>query len=124
MCPVNKLGHVDVYIVSHHGWYQSSSPALVHAVHARVAIMDNGEKKGGSTPTLETIAKSPGLETLWQLHYSDEGGVKDNTAQEYIANLQGPDTGHFIELTAKRDGSFEVLNSRTNQTKEYAAHAH
>src|SRR5580658_4825036 len=28
MCPVNRLGHVDVYIVSHHGWQQSSSPAM------------------------------------------------------------------------------------------------
>src|ERR1700683_2703961 len=32
MCPVNKLGHVDVLVVSHHGLFQSSSPALVDAV--------------------------------------------------------------------------------------------
>jgi len=124
MCPVNKLGRVDVYIVSHHGWYQSSSPALVDAIHPRVAIMDNGEKKGGSTPTLETIAKSPGLETLWQLHYSDEGGTKDNTAAEYIANPQGPDAGHFLGLIGSPDGSFEVVNSRTNFAKKYAAAGH
>ena len=124
MCPVNKLGRVDIYIVSHHGWYQSSSPALVDAIHPRVAIMDNGEKKGGSTPTLETIAKSPGLETLWQLHYSDEGGTKDNTAAEYIANPQGPDAGHFLELIAAQNGSFEVVNSRTNFVKKYAAAGH
>src|SRR6185312_4086766 len=42
MCPVNRLGTVDVLIVSHHGWNQSSSPAYVHALHPRVAIMDNG----------------------------------------------------------------------------------
>ncbi len=91
MCPTNKLGKVDVLIVSHHGWYQSSSPALVDAVHPRVAIMDNGEKKGGSTPTLETISKAPGLETLWQLHYSAEGGEAHNTAPAYIANPLGTD---------------------------------
>ena len=51
MCPNNRLGTVDVLVVSHHGWYQSSSPALVAAIHPRVAIMDNGAKKGGSTPT-------------------------------------------------------------------------
>jgi competence protein ComEC len=121
MCPNNKLGHVDIYIVSHHGWYQSSSPALVHAIHPRVAIMDNGAKKGGSTPTLQTIAKSPGLETLWQLHFSEEGGPKNNTAEKYIANLQGTDTGHSLELTAGRDGSFEVMNSRTGFTQHYVA---
>jgi competence protein ComEC len=121
MCPINKLGHVDVYIVSHHGWYQSSSPALVHAIHPRVAIMDNGAKKGGSTPTLQTIAKSPGLETLWQLHFSEEGGAQNNTAEKYIANLQGADTGHSLELTAARDGSFTVTNSRTGLIQHYAA---
>ena len=121
MCPTNKLGHVDVYIVSHHGWSQSSSPALVDAVHARVAIMDNGAKKGGSTPTLQTIAKAPGLEALWQLHFSEEGGVQNNTSDKYIANPQGVDAGHFLELTGAQDGSFEVTNSRTGLVQKYAA---
>ena len=48
MCPVNRIGRVDLLVVSHHGWNQSSSPALVDAIQPRVAIMDNGEKKGGS----------------------------------------------------------------------------
>jgi competence protein ComEC len=121
MCPVDRLGHVDVYLVSHHGWYQSSSPALVDAIHARVALMNNGEKKGGSTPTLVTIAKAPGLETLWQLHYSAEGGKEHNTAAEFIANLHGTDPGNYFELIGDKDGSFDVLNSRTNETKHYAA---
>ncbi len=121
MCPYNKLGHVDIYIVSHHGWYQSSSPALVDAIHARVAIMDNGAKKGGSIPTLQTLSKAPGLETLWQLHYSDEGGSTHNTAEQYIANIQGADAGHFLELAAAKDGSFEVRNSRTNFAQKYPA---
>lgn len=120
MCPTNRLGKVDVLVVSHHGWYQSSSRALVDAVGARVAIMDNGAKKGGSTPTLDTIAKAPGLETSWQLHYSEEGGEEHNTAKEYIANPQGVD-GNYLELIGSGDESFDVLNSRTKQTKHYAA---
>jgi beta-lactamase superfamily II metal-dependent hydrolase len=121
MCPNNKLGHVDIYIVSHHGWYQSSSPALVDAIHARVAIMDNGAKKGGSIPTLDTIAKAPGLQTLWQLHFSDEGGSTHNTPERYIANIQGTDGGHFLVLTATKDGGFEVSNSRTKFSQKYPA---
>jgi hypothetical protein len=58
---------------------------------------------------------------LWQLHYSDEGGAMHNTQSEYIANLDGPDAGHDIELTASRDGSFAVHNSRTGVDKHYAA---
>jgi competence protein ComEC len=121
MCPDNRIGKVDVLVVSHHGWYQSSSPALVDATHPRVAIMDNGAKKGGSIPVLDTVRKAPGIEALWQLHYSDEGGAAHNTNPEYIANLDGPDAGHDIEITASRDGSFTVHNSRTGMDKNYTA---
>jgi beta-lactamase superfamily II metal-dependent hydrolase len=119
MCPNNKLGHVDILVVSHHGWYQSSSPALVDAITPRVAIMDNGAKKGGSTPTLQTIRKIPGLETLWQLHYSEEGGPENNTPDKYIANPQGPDAGYGIEVDAVTSGKFTVRNLRTKLAQSY-----
>jgi competence protein ComEC len=119
MCPVNKLGHVDVYIVSHHGWQQSSSPALVWGIAPRVAIMDNGAKKGGTPSTWDIIEKSPGLENLWQLHFSDEGGAAHNVAAEFIANPQGTEAGSYLELTGYADGAFEVFNSRTQETKKY-----
>lgn len=121
MCPANRLGHVDLLIVSHHGWDESSSPALVDAITPVVAIMDNGETKGGSTPTLVTFKKDPSLETLWQLHYSKEGGAEHNTASQYIANLEGTDPGNYFEVTAYRNGKFTVTNSRTQQTKDYQA---
>jgi competence protein ComEC len=121
LCPNNVIGHVDILIVSHHGWNQSSSPALVDAITPRVAIMDNGATKGGSKPTVETIAKIPGLEGRWQLHYSEEAGP-DNPSDPFIANLHGPDTGFDLELTASRNGSFSVYNSRTKATTSYAAH--
>jgi beta-lactamase superfamily II metal-dependent hydrolase len=121
MCPVNKLGHVDVYIVSHHGWKQSGSPALVDGIRPRVAIMDNGAKKGGSPSSWDVIHHSPGLEDLWQLHYSEEGGEAHNVPAALIANPSGPDQGNYLKLTAWRDGRFEVFNSRTGETKKYAA---
>ena len=121
MCPDNRLGNVDVLVVSHHGLDLSSSPALVDAIHPRVAIMENGAKKGGQTATLVTLSKTPGLQTLWQLHFSDNGGPAHNTAMEYIANPPGPDAGNDLELTGNADGSFEVFNQRTKQTKNYAA---
>ena len=121
MCPVNKLGSVGVLIVSHHGWYQSSSPALVKAVHARVAIMNNGADKGGSIPTFKTLSGAPGLDQLWQIHYSNEAkGL--NQPEKFIANPQGPDAGNYLELTAEKNGSFSVLNSRTGASESYPAH--
>lgn len=107
VCPINKLGAVDIYIVSHHGWYQSSSPAFLKAIAPRVAIMDNGSKKGGTPSAWDIIRKSPRLENLWQLHFSEEGGTAHNVASEFIANPEGPDAANYLELTAWPDGSFE-----------------
>jgi competence protein ComEC len=120
MCPLNKLGKVDVYIVSHHGSLQSGSPVLVHAISPRIAIMDNGAKKGGAPSTWEILEKTPHLEDLWQLHYSEEGAAAHNVANEFIANPDGPDAGNYLMLDARTDGSFDVFNSRTQQTKHYA----
>jgi hypothetical protein len=121
MCPMNKIGAVDIYVASHHGSPNSGSAVLVHAVAPRVAIMDNGAKKGGSIAAWDTIEKSPGLEDLWQLHFSEEGGSEHNVAAPFLANLQGPDTGNYLKVTALPEGSFDVFNSRTRETKKYAA---
>jgi competence protein ComEC len=122
VCPKNKLGAIDIYIVSHHGWGQSGSPAFLNAIAPRVAIMDNGAKKGGTPSAWDIIEKSPRLENLWQVHFSEEGGAAHNVAPEFIANPDGPDAGHYLKLTAWPDGSFEVYNSRTTDTKKYPAH--
>jgi competence protein ComEC len=121
VCPANKIGKIDIYIVSHHGWSQSSSPAFVYGLAPRVAIMDNGAKKGGTPSVLDIIRKSPGLEDLWQLHFSEEGGAAHNVAAEFVANPDGPDAANDLELTAHPDGSFEVFNSRTQKSKHYPA---
>jgi len=121
VCPNNKLGPIDIYIVSHHGWYQSGSPEFLNAIAPRVAIMDNGAKKGGTPSAWDIIEKSPRLEDLWQLHFSEEGGADHNVASQFIANPQGPDDGRYLELTAWPDGRFEVFNSRTTTTKRYPA---
>jgi competence protein ComEC len=122
VCPNNKLGAIDIYVVSHHGWYQSNSPAFLNAIEPRVAIMDNGASKGGTPSAWDIIEKSPRLENLWQLHFSDEGGAAHNVAAEFIANPDGPDAGNYLELTAWPDGHFDVFNSRTQNAKHYPAH--
>jgi competence protein ComEC len=119
MCPINKLGHIDLLVVSHHGLAKSNSRWLVHAISPRVAIMDNGATKGGSPSAWETISKAPGLEDLWQLHYSEEGGPTHNVPERRIANLQGTDAGNYLKVTATEDGGFAVFNSRDGATKAY-----
>jgi hypothetical protein len=134
MCPMNTLGDVDVYLVSHHGSDTSGSAALVHALRPRAAIMNNGPRKGGAIQTFQILSASPGLEDLWQNHYSVAGGSQHNRPEAFIANLdQGSPaagapqgaapvhvgTAHWIKLSANADGGFAITNSRTGFTKRY-----
>jgi competence protein ComEC len=119
MCPNNKLGKADIYIVSHHGIDQSNSPALVHALQPRVAIIDNGTKKGNVPSAWDIIKSSPGLEDIWQLHFADAGGSEHNTTDPFVANVDEADTGFYLKLTAHADGSFEVFNPRNKYEKTY-----
>ena len=115
VCPVNKLGHAYIYIATHHGFNGSGSPALVHGITPSVAIMENGAKKGGSPSAWDTVRSSPGLGALYQLHWSEEGGAAHNSASHFLANLEGPDGGHYFKITVHPSGEFVVLNSRTGQ---------
>jgi competence protein ComEC len=119
VCPINKLGPVDIFVVSHHGWLQSNSRALLTAISPRIAIMDNGADKGGSPSSWDTIKNSPKLEDLWQLHFSNEGGAAHNPTSAFIANLAGPDMGNYLKVSVRVDGKLEVYNSRTQTTKHY-----
>jgi len=122
MCPVNKLGKFDVYVVSHHGLINSGSPALVDAIAPRVAIEDNGPHKGGAPSTYVTIEGSSRLQDLWQLHTAEVPDAK-NVADARIANLpatpSSPDAGNYLKLTVRTDGTLTVMNSRTGASVEY-----
>lgn len=119
-CPVNKIGAVDVYLVSHHGLDQSSSMPFVRALQPRVAIMNNGARKGGSEAVFRTLHGSPGLVDLWQLHYAIAAGKDNNSNDSFIANLEEVCEGKWLKLTAEKDGSFKVFNSRNKFEKAYA----
>lgn len=55
VCPVNRLGSVDLFLTTHHGLAWSNAPQLVHALAPRVAIMNNGTRKGGAEETFQTL---------------------------------------------------------------------
>jgi competence protein ComEC len=127
-CPNNLVGTIDLYVVSHHGQDISSLPMLVHAMRPRVAVMDNGAKKGGAIATFQTLKESLGLEDLWQLHYAVD--AKDhNSPEQFIANtgvggtvatgVPDETTVYVIKVAAQADGSFTVTNTRNGNHKDY-----
>ena len=120
VCPNNLIGKVDVYLTTHHGLGASGNPALVQAIHPRVAIMNNGSRKGGEPSAWQIIKDSPGLEDIWQLHYSVAGGSDHNVRDSFIANVdEVGDAGSYLRVTAQQDGSFTVYNSRNKFTRNY-----
>lgn len=119
MCPNNPIGTVDVYQVSIHGQDKGVSPALAQAIHARVAIMANGPRKGGDPATWPTLRNAPGMEDIWQVHYAMNGTAETNPPADFIANPEAECQAKWIKLSAQADGSFTVTNSRNGFSKTY-----
>lgn len=119
MCPVNRVGTVDLYMTANHGIDNANSPILVHALRPHVVIADNGPRKGASAEVFQTVESSPGLEDYWQAHYLIEGGEKGNAPLDHIANIEGSPDGKWIKVSVERDGAFTVTNARSNFSKTY-----
>ncbi len=120
MCPVNRVGKIDVYVVSHHGMNLSGSATLVHALAPRVAIMDNGARKGGTPEAYQVIHSSPGLEDIWEIHRAVAGGDTNNAPEKFVANnAENPDQGSGLKLSVRKDGSYTVTNLGNGFSKEY-----
>ena len=89
--------------------------------------MTTGPRKGGALHTFESLGRAPTIEYLWQNHYSVPAGAL-NAPEQFIANLQdfasaddedavprGPSA--WIKVSARRDGSFTITNSRNGHAK-------
>ena len=104
MCPNNPIGTVDLYLVTHHGLDQSGPPVLVHALQPRVAVMQNGTRKGAGAEAMPTMRTSPGLEDIWMLHWSYGAGIEQNSAGVFIANVEDNVTIAGILTAPARQG--------------------
>ena len=62
----------------------SGSPAIVHVMVPRVAIMDIGPSYGVSPEAEQTMHTSPGLEDIWQLHYAVEANQQNNAPEQFV----------------------------------------
>jgi hypothetical protein len=94
---------------------------------------------------MQTLHSSPGLEDLWQMHFSQLSGQEYTVPGMFIANLldapsasmpvapiaappPGPDAppapahngpAYWIKVSARTDGSFTVTNARNRFSKTY-----
>jgi beta-lactamase superfamily II metal-dependent hydrolase len=145
MCPTNRIGTADVFFVTHHGQPVSNAEVVVHALQSRVAIMNNGTRKGGQPEAMRIIHSTPGLEDLWQVHFSLLSGQEYTVPGVFISNvtdeaaaampvaaMPAPPPGpgappppvhngqaYWIKVSAQQDGSFTVTNQRNGFSKTY-----
>jgi beta-lactamase superfamily II metal-dependent hydrolase len=118
-CPNNMLGKVDLFLVTHHGMDLSNTKSLVWALHPRVALFDNGPRKGASAAAWQVVHDSPGIEDAWQLHYAAESDRDHNVDADHIANVKENCEGKYVKAVADSDGSFSLTNQRTGVEKTY-----
>jgi beta-lactamase superfamily II metal-dependent hydrolase len=121
VCPANLIGTVDVYQTTHHGLDRSNSPQFIAAIQPKVAIMNNGPRKGGPASVFETLRKSPGLEDIWQGHLALGTPKEVNSDEKMIANLEpsAQCQGNLLMLSVAPDGKYTVTNLRNGFSKTY-----
>lgn len=104
VCPVNRVGRMDLFQVSHHGLAASSNPVFVHALEPRVAVLCNGPTKGGHPDVVRTLRSSPGLADLWALHRNWKSAASDNAERDRVANWDNRQGGEYIKVSVHRSG--------------------
>jgi beta-lactamase superfamily II metal-dependent hydrolase len=114
-CPKNIVGAVDVYQVNHHGIDNSNNPVLVQALNPRVAVIDNGPRKGGEARTFATLKGLQNIEAIYQLHRSLRTTDKDNTMSGYIANEPEACQANFIKLSVEPNGKWFTVSIPAKQ---------
>lgn len=118
--PSDKIGLVDVYQVTHHGMDVSNNPVLINTVKPRVAICNNGARKGAAAFVIATLRRVEGIEAIYQLHKNLTVGEAENTDPAFIANKEAECKGEGLSLSVAADGkTYAVTVGSTGKPKEF-----
>jgi hypothetical protein len=85
--------------------------------------MNNGARKGTAKSTIEALKSSPGIQAMYQLHKNIRADIENNTADEFIANLEEKCAGNYIKLSVDPSGKSYTISipatghERTFQTQ-------
>jgi len=124
VCPANLVGQVDVFQVDHHGLDLSNNPLLVRSLDPIVSVMSNGTNKGCGPETFATLKSIPSIKAMYQIHRNLRPDSENNTANEYIANLEANCAGNYIKLSVAPNGrSYTVSIPATGHTRTFRTRA-
>jgi beta-lactamase superfamily II metal-dependent hydrolase len=122
--PTDKIGKVDVYQVTHHGLDISNNTALLRTVSPRVAVFNNGARKGCHPSVTTTLRRLPDIQAIYQMHRNLTVGSAENTDPALIANPDEKCRGESIHLAVAADGrSYTVTVGSKGKPRRYETRA-
>jgi competence protein ComEC len=118
--PSDKIGPVDVYQSTHHGLEISNNPVVIKTVRPRVAIFNNGARKGSHPSVTSTLRRIPDVQAIYQVHRNVLVGAQENTDPDFIANPDEKCQGESIKLAVAPDArSYTVTAGSKGKTHRY-----
>lgn len=120
VCPVNRIGEVDVYQVNHHGLDVSNHPLLIEYLAPTVAVMNNGPRKGTAGEVMASLKSTSTIRAIYQVHKNLRPDVRNNTSDELIANLEEKCAGNHLKLTVAPDAKkFTMAVPATGKSRSF-----
>ncbi len=120
VCPVDRVGMVDVYQVNHHGLDASNNPILIESLAPTVSVMSNGTSKGCGKETFATLKSAPAIQSMYQVHKNLREDSENNTSPEFIANVAKDCAANYIKMSVAPDGkTYTISIPGTGHSQEY-----
>jgi beta-lactamase superfamily II metal-dependent hydrolase len=119
--PVNRVGKVDLYQITHHGLDLSNNPILLKALSPTVCVAGNGPDKGIQPNTFKALKSLASVKAIYQIHYNTRYGPEGNTDPQFIANPpQDPQKGRYIKVSVQpQKNTFSVSVQPDGETKSF-----
>ncbi len=119
VCPVDRVGTVDVYQSTHHGLDRSNNPVIVRTLQPTVVVFNNGPRKGADPDTMAAVRSASSVKAVYQVHRNVREGAP-NTIDSRIANREEACAGEFVKMSVAPDGeSYVVTVPSTGYTEAY-----
>jgi beta-lactamase superfamily II metal-dependent hydrolase len=96
VCPLNRLGTVDVFQVDHHGLDQEQPPAAGESPATSGGRDGQRHQKGLRPRNLHHPQKYPSVQAIYQAHKNLRDDSQYNTEDAYIANLEADCQGNYV----------------------------
>jgi competence protein ComEC len=120
VCPVDRVGQIDLYQVTHHGLAISNHPTLLQTVAPTVTVMNNGPRKGGDAAAVKRLRTIRSIRAAYQLHKNAATAAEENTDPDLIANTS-PEGGEFVHAeVAPGGGAFTVQIGEQGRKREFS----